>query len=169
MNKDGKIKGKFNIIDVFVIILVIAVIAGLCVRYGSSVTTAVKSDEEFVYVIKVQSVRNFTIDALKKTMETESRLTDKNATVDLGEITDVKYEPATVLSEKTNGTMVYAPQEDRYTAYVTINSHAKESDNSYILPDSNELAVGRNIEIFSKYVHTSGLITQIEKIEKNER
>ncbi|MBR0365695.1 MAG: DUF4330 domain-containing protein [Clostridia bacterium] len=166
MNKDGKIKGKFNIIDVFVIILILAVIAGLFVRYGSRVTTAVKSDEEFVCTVKVQSIRKFTIDALEKTMETKSRLTDKKATVDLGEITDVKYEPATVLSEKTNGTMVYAPQEDRYNVYVTINTHAKESDNSYILADSNELAVGREIEMFSKYVHTTGLITKVEKIKK---
>ncbi|MBQ3426541.1 MAG: DUF4330 domain-containing protein [Clostridia bacterium] len=166
MNKDRKIKGKFNIIDLLVILLIIAVIAGLFVRFGSSVTTAVKSDEEFECIVKVQSVRQFTVDALTESMETKSRLTDKKATVDLGEITGVECEPAEVLSEKTNGTMVYAPQEDRYNVYVTIRTHAKESDNSYILADSNELAVGRSIEIFSKYVHTSGLITKVEKIDR---
>lgn len=164
MNKDGKIKGKFNIIDILVIVLIIAVIAGLAVRYGSRITSAVKSDEEFEYVVRVQSVRMYTIDALKETKDTESKLSDKKGTVDLGKITNVEYEPATVISEKADGTIVDAPQEDRYTAYVTIRTRGKESDNSYITADSNELSVGRSTEIYSKYVHTSGLIMEVNKI-----
>lgn len=164
MNKDGNIKGKFNVIDLLVILLIAAVAVGLLVRFGSSITKAVKSDEEFEYEVRVQSVRHFTIDALKTTMETESELTDKKATVELGKIIDIKSEPATVLSEKNDGTMVKAPQEDRYTVYVTIKTRGKESDSSYILADSNELAVGRSTEIISKYVHTSGLITSVKKL-----
>ena len=163
MNKDGKIKGKFNIIDLLVIILIIAVIAGICVRYGSSITTAVKSDEEFEYVVKVESVRQFTIDALEETMKTESHLTDKKSTVDLGIITDIKTEDTKLLAQKVDGSMVYAPQEERKTAYVTIKTRGKEADNSYITADSNELSVGGHTEIYSKYVHTSGLITNVKK------
>lgn len=166
MNKDGKIKGKFNIIDLLVILLIIAVIAGIAVRYGSSVTKAVKSDEEFEYTIRIESVRQFTVDALQETMDTESHLTDKKSTIDLGIITDIKSEDTKLLAEKADGTMVYAPQEDRKTAYVTIRTRGKESDNSYITADSNELSVGRHTEIFSKYVHTSGLITSVKKVNE---
>ncbi len=165
MNKDGKIKGKFNIIDALVLLLIIATAVGIFARYGSRITAAVKSDEEFVYEIRVQSVRQYTIDALMETMNTKSRMSDKKATVDLGEITDVRVEDATILSEKADGTMTYAPQEDRYTAYVTIKTRGKESDNSYITADSEELSVGRQTEIYSKYVHTSGEILRVEKIE----
>ena len=166
MNKDGNIKGKFNLIDALVILLIVGVIAGLGVRFGSRITAAVKSDEEFECVVKVQSVREFTVDALKITMDTGSELTDKKATVQLGKIVNIETEPAFVLSEKSDGTMVKAPQEGRYSVYVTIRTHGKESDNSYILADSNELAVGRTTDIISKYVHTSGLITSVEKISK---
>ena len=86
MNKDGKIKGKFNIIDVLAVILVIAVILGLAVRFKSSVTTAVKSDEEFIYTVRVEGVRAHTIDALKK----GGKLTDKKSEKDLGEIVSVR-------------------------------------------------------------------------------
>lgn len=161
MTKDGKIKGKFNIIDLLVILLIIAVIVGIAVRFGSSVTTAVKSDEEFEYVVKVESVRKYTIDALEK----KGKLSDKKATVDLGEIVSVEYEPATFLSQKANGEVVKAEQPERYTAYVTIKTKGKESDNSYIMADSNELSVGRSTEIFSKYVHTSGTIMSVEKLD----
>ncbi|MCH5213123.1 MAG: DUF4330 domain-containing protein [Oscillospiraceae bacterium] len=166
MNKDGKIKGKFNIIDLLVIILIIAVIAGIVVRYGSSITRAVKSDEEFEYTVKVESVRQFTIDALQETMDTGSHLTDKKSNLDLGTIIDIKSEDTMIPSQKADGTIVPAPQEGRKTAYVTIRTRGKEADNSYITADSNELSVGGHTEIFSKYVHTSGLITSVKKINE---
>lgn len=160
MNKNGKIKGKFNIIDLLVIILIAAVVVGIAVRYGSSVTTAVKSDEEFEYVVKVESVRMFTIDALEK----KGKVTDKKSTLDLGEIIDVQYEQTKYQSTTAAGKIIFADQPERYTAYVTIRTRGKESDNSYITADSNELSVGRMTEIFSKYVHTSGTILSVEKI-----
>ncbi len=160
MNKNGKIKGKFNIIDLLVIILIAAVVVGIAVRYGSSVTTAVKSDEEFEYVVKVESVRMFTIDALEK----KGKVTDKKSTLDLGEITDVQYEQTKYQSTTADGRIIFAEQPERYTAYVTIRTRGKESDNSYITADSNELSVGRTTEIFSKYVHTSGTILSVEKL-----
>ena len=161
MNKDGNIKGKFNIIDLLVIILIIAVVVGICVRFGSHVTTAVKSDEDFEYVVRVESVRDYTVDALEKM----GKVTDKKSTLDLGEIVNVEKEPAKFLSEKADGEMVYASQPDRYTAYVTIRTKGKESDNSYITADSNELSVGRVTEIISKYVHTSGKIMSVKKLD----
>lgn len=160
MDKNGKIKGKFNIIDLLVVILIIAVIAGIAVRYGSSVTTAVKSDEEFEYVVKVESVRDFTIDALEK----KGKVTDKKSTLDLGEIVNVEYEPTKYQSTTASGEIIFPVQPERYTAYVTIRTKGKESDNSYIMADSNELSVGRNTEIISKYVHTSGTILEVNKI-----
>lgn len=162
MNKNGKIKGKFNIIDILVVILIIAVIAGIGVRYRSVVTTAVKSDEEFEYVVELESVRQCTVDALEK----KGKLSDKKATVDLGEIIDVQAEPARFLSEKADGSVVYAKQPDRYTVQVTVRTRGKESDNSYITADSNELSVGRTTEIYSKYAHTSGTIRSVKKISE---
>ena len=161
MNKNGKIKGKFNVIDMLVILLLIAMTVGIAVRFSSSVTTAVQSDEEFEYVMKVESVRDFTIKALEK----KGKVTDKKSTMDLGEITDVTSEPTMFLSTTAEGKVKYAPQPERFTAYVTIRTRGKESDNSYITADSNELSVGRNTELYSKYVHTSGTIISVKKIE----
>lgn len=159
MIKDGKIKGKLNIIDLLAILLAVAVIAGIAVRFKSPVTTAVKSDEEFVYTVKVEGVRDYTIEALKKA----GKVTDKNSELDLGEITDVSVEPAKTQSERADGKIVMASQPDRYTAIVTVKTRGKESDNSYITADSNELSVGRTTDIYTKYVHTTGKIMSVKK------
>lgn len=160
--KDGKIKGKFNIIDLLAILLVFAVIVGVAVRFGSSMTTAVKSDEEFIYTMKVEAVRDYTIKAIEKA----GKVTDKNSTIDLGEIINVEVMPAEERAERADGKVVMAPKPERYTALVTIKTHGKEAQNSYITADSNELSVGRKAELYSKYVHTTGKIMSVEKVEK---
>ncbi len=162
MDRNGNIKGKFNIIDLLVIILLAVVAAGIAVRYGSSITTAVKSDEEFEYVVKVESVRDFTISALEK----KGKVTDKNSNLDLGEIVDVTVEPTEYQSTTADGRIIFAEQPERYTAYVTVRTRGKESDNSYITADSNELSVGRTTELYSKYVHTSGMIMNVTKLSE---
>ena len=66
MDKNGKLGGKISIIDVMAIVLVVLVAAGIGVRYKSRITGSVKSHETFEYVIRVSSIRDYTVNALKK-------------------------------------------------------------------------------------------------------
>ena len=66
MDKNGKIGGKVSIIDILVVVLVVAVIVGIVARYGSSVTGAVKSNKQFEYVLKVESVDSILLTHLRK-------------------------------------------------------------------------------------------------------
>ncbi len=161
MDKNGKIKGKVSIIDIFVILLVILVVVGIAARYGSKVTDAVKSDKQFEYVLKIENVRQYTVDALLK----KGAVTDKKSEKHLGEIEDVRVEQGTLQSTSANGNVTMTELPDRYTCYVTIKATGKESDDNYILEDSTELSVGRNIDLYSKYVKTSGDITSVSVVE----
>lgn len=162
MDKNGKIKGKFSVIDLFVIILVIAVIAGIAVRYGAKATTAVRSSELFECEIEVSNVREFTVKALEK----GGVITDKKSEVEIGEIVGVKAEPADFESTTADGRIIETILPDRYNCMVTIRAKGKVSDDAYIMDDSNELSVGRNIDIFSKYVKTSGDIKSVKMISE---
>lgn len=161
MDKNGKIAGKISIIDIFVVVLVIAVIAGIAVRYGSKITTAVRSSEKFEYTMRIESVRKYTVDALNR----KGRITDKKSEKDLGNIIDVRYEPASLQSTTADGRVIRPELPDRYTCYVTIQAVGRESDDNYILDDSTELSVGRTVDIYSKYVKTTGIIESVKVIE----
>ena len=161
MDKNGKIGGKISVIDILVILLIAVVIGGICVRYGSKVTDAVKSSEKFEYVLRIEGVRKYTVDALSK----KGKITDKKSEMDLGDIIDVRYENATQLSTTASGHIVKAELPDRYTCYVTIQSTGRESDDNYVLDDTTELSVGRYIDLYTKYVKTSGAIESVEVID----
>ena len=161
MDKNGKIAGKISIIDLGVIILIIAAVIGLCVRFMSSTTTAVTSNETFRYVVKINSVRKFTVDALQKRGIT----TDKKSEMTLGEITDVQVGEAKMQSTTADGRIEWSNLPDRYTCMVTIEAEGRESEDGYILDDTTELSVGRTVDIVTKYVKTTGEIISVEVLE----
>ena len=161
MDKNGKIKGKVSIIDILVVLLIIAVIAGIPARYGSKVTTAVKSDKQFEYVLRVENVREYTVNALKKM----GKVTDKKSEKELGDVVDVQVENATQQSITASGEVKNPETPGRYTCFVTIRATGKESDDNYILHDSTELSVGRNIDLYTKYVKTSGDIKSVKVLD----
>ena len=161
LDNNGKIGGKISIIDIAVILIILIVAAGIFARYGSKVTTAVQSQEEFRYVLKIEGVRQYTVDALNK----KGAVTDKKSEKNLGEIVDVRVEGATRESVTADGRVTYAPVPGYYTCYVTIDAHGKESSDNYILDDTTELSVGRTVDLYSKYVKTSGTIMSVEVID----
>ena len=101
------------------------------------------------------------MDALEK----KGKVTDKKSEKDLGEIVDVQVENATLQSTTASGELKNPELPGRYTCYVTIRATGKESDDNYILEDSTELSVGRNVDLYSKYVKTSGDIKSVKVVE----
>lgn len=162
MNKDGKIKGKVNIIDVLAIVLVIAVVVGIALRFKAPTTDTVKADTNFVYTVKVSGVKSYTVDALKK----KGNITDYRSDKKRGEIIEVVAGPCSTEAERADGKIVMAEQPQRYNVTVTIKTKGKEVKNSYITEDSDELSVGRVVDIYTKYVHTSGKIMSVKKMSK---
>ena len=102
------------------------------------------------------------MDALNK----KGVITDKNSEKVLGEIKNIEVEEAQFQSTTADGKIVETVLPERYTCYVTIEASGKESEDGYIMDDSNELSVGRNMDIYSKYVKTSGEIKSVEKLDQ---
>lgn len=161
IDKNGKLFGKLSIIDFAVILLVIAAAIGVGVRFFGGTARMVKSDKTFEYVVKVEGVRQYTVDALQK----KGKLTDKRYEQEIGEITNVDVEDVEFQSTTADGSIVFVGLPERYTCYVTIRSVGKESDNSYFAGDDTEISAGRQFAIYSKYVDTTGTIQSVNVVE----
>ena len=161
IDEKGKLFGKVSVIDIAIVCVILAVIAGLCVRYGNKITGAVESEKNFRYVMKVEKIRDCSVAALEK----KGALTDKKSEKNMGEVVDVVSEPATVESTTADGVVTYASYPERRTCYVTIDAHGKESDENYILEDATELSVGRTVDLYTKYIKTSGTIVSVEVLD----
>lgn len=153
-------KKKFNIIDIAVVLLIITAVVGFSMRFSGG-KKSLNSQTEFRYTIQVENVRNFTVDALKKSLI----VTDEDSLISIGEIKDVQVKNAIKANYLNDGTLVSPTLPEKYTCLVTIEARGSESDNKFLLEDTTELAVGRTTDLITKYVSTSGVITSVEVIE----
>ena len=161
MDKNGRIGGKVSIIDIAVILLILAAAAGIGMRFLSKTTTAATSNVKLQYTIKITAVRAFTVDALKK----GDLITDKKSEKDLGRIVNIEEAESKVQSTTASGQIKWSTLPDKFNCTITIESNARESEEGYILDDTTEVSVGRTVDVYTKYVKTSGEITSVKVIE----
>lgn len=161
LDKNGKIGGKVSIIDVFAIIVLVAAVLGIAFRFVADPAKSAKQRVKLSYVVEINGVRNFTVNALNK----QGAVIDAKQKCLVGEITDVSSRPQKIEQFDADGNVVYAEVPSKYTVDVTILSEAKESENGYFVGNDTLLSVGSDISIATKYVNSSGRVKSIERID----
>lgn len=158
LDKSGKLFGKINIIDLGVILAVLLVVVGVVVRFSGSAGKITTQTTNIEYQVRVQSVREQTVNALQK----KGRVTNKKYTDVVGEIKDVQVTPAKQRVVLANGQSKEALLPDRYDCLITIECDGKETKDGYFNSNNEELSTGRDYEIYSKYISTAGTIVSVK-------
>lgn len=161
LDKNGKLFGKINIIDVAVILIAAAVVVGIFVRFTGGAGKIVTETKKVEYTVQIKGVRGYTVDALREM----GQVTDKKYATVVGEITNVEVEDALHESTTASGKIKTVRLPDRYDCLVTIVTDGKESDSGYFNNNNDELSVGRDYNIYSKYVSTSGVIKSVATVD----
>lgn len=160
MDKNGKLFGKINIVDFCVVLVVILFAAGIGVRFLSRASEYVKTPKTYEYTVSVSGVREFTVQALEKM----GNITDEDGNMVVGEIVSVERVPYEVQVVTVDGEVKETVMPERLKCNVTIRAEGKESNECYFTKDDVEISVGRTVEVISKYVNTSGVISSVEVI-----
>lgn len=158
MNKDGKIFGKINIIDLLAVLILIVALVGIGIRFTSSASKNVTDKTEFSYEVEIDDVRIYTVNALNK----KGIATDKQGNV-IGEITNIEYDIKKEQKVLSNGETVMVNVPDKYTAQIILKASGKESEDAYFVGENTELSVGSTIHMYTKYANCSGKIKSVEK------
>lgn len=105
-------------------------------------------DKELIYSVRFDDVRDYTSDFLR----VGERLYDKATGANLGEIIDVEIDPFVVGQMDAAGNSVSAEKEGRNSAIVTLRARCTETADSYYIDGKNELKVGAELLINTKYL-----------------
>lgn len=160
MDKNGKIFGKINIIDLVTVLIVILAVVGITIRFTSIAAENVNEKAKFTYVIEIEDIRSYSVNALMKA----GTATDKQGNV-IGEIINVESDRMQNQLVNENGESVKVIKPERYVAKVTLESEGKDTDSGYFVGENTELSVGSSITMYTKYSNCSGKIIKVEKIE----
>ena len=145
MDKNGKLFGKINIIDLAVILIVVLAIIGITIRFTSIAAENVNQKANFTYVVEIEDIRYYSVSALDK----KGLATDKQGNV-IGEIIDVESEKFYKQLVNENGEPVKVFTPEKYVAKVTLKSEGKDTDSGYFVGENTELSVGSSITMYTK-------------------
>ena len=158
--KNGKIFGKFNIIDILVVVVLIAAIIGIAGRIILSQDKGISKTEEFEIVVRVDGIREYTVKGLEK-----KGFVFSEDDIDLGEITNTTQETMKVDTITFDGQRKFIERPGRYTAYVTIKAKGNCVNGTYYDAEKKEVGVGREFQIRTKFVSTTGEIISVSPIK----
>lgn len=158
MLKDKKLLRKFNIVDVLVIVLVILLIMGAYIKFKKfNSKTDETSESNIEYQITVNNIREYTVNAFK----IGDTIYDSQSGVVIGTVKEVLQKEAETYESTSKGEVIKTKNPYRYDMILTIETPGTVEADAYYANKSIELKVNSTKAIETKYVKTSGVISDI--------
>ncbi len=152
-------KRKGSILDVIIILIVIALAAGVYVKFFRQEKTVVNANTVPVaYTIRFKSLEPVLADNL----QVDDKMFDASSGNYIGTITDIELVEAKETMKTMDGEIYRASLENRVDALVTVQTNASQNGNSYYAEKSFELLRNSAKNYATKYFQYEGKIISIE-------
>ena len=127
IDKNGKVFGKINIIDLIVIIVIVACIAvfGFIKLSGGNNKIASAEKKEIYMSFYAEEVPDFVAERVKE----GDVLTDGDSNIELGEVTEVKVDAPKTFAADSSGKMITSEKEGYNSIIITGKVKGTLSDN----------------------------------------
>lgn len=150
-------KHKFTWLDGLVIAVAVLLIAGTCVKFLLvDKTDVTRQTVPITYQIRIEGVRQFTIDAL----QAGDTVYEKEGKGAVGVIENITVEPGHSAAPYPDGTARNVETEDRYNVTLTLSADAVLEGSVYRVGVYG-ICVGHETEYFTKYSVWHGTVSAI--------
>jgi len=151
----GKLFGKISVVDLGILLLVIAVLAGAYLRFVVGIGVGQAETHTIQYTVEVRGIRHWSVDNVRAN---DAIFIDGTA---VGTVVKTWSEPyvATIVSE---GRIWEAVVPDRYILHVVVESPAVVRDGRFFAGGTEAIAVSNNLTGFTtKFADFSGAVSEI--------
>ncbi len=156
MQQRRKRRGSF--LDIIIIVLVVLLIVGAYVKFfHQDKTSTTVQTQTISYTVLFESLEQELIDNLQ-VGDAMYSATSGNY---IGVITEVTTDTAYEIMKDLEGAIVQAPLENRYDAYVTIQTDASESGGTWYAEKTFELIRNSAQTFTTKYFKYEGKVVSI--------
>lgn len=140
-------KHKFTWIDALVIVVVVVLVAGTFLKFFVKDTTSVTLETvPFTYQIKIDSVRQCTVD----TLQVGDTVYNNDGKGAVGTISAIEILPSTTLFNAPDGTIQRVEKEDRYSVILTLSADGVPTGSTYKV-GTYTIQVNESNLYFTKY------------------
>lgn len=158
--KKGRLFGILNIFDLFVILIVISLLAGVYLVFIRDDNEAVGEQVKVVYELQLEETwKELYIDAFAP----GEKVYFKESDIYIGTITEVKFEEAWEYGNDINGNWIYAKSEGYYVITLVIEANAVRSGDGFIVENNWNAFNGTTIEFSTRRHSTLGMVKSLEE------
>ncbi len=148
----------FNIIDVFVLVLIIGVALGTAYKFTSPAASVSGGQKTINYRVMIKDVRDFS----GKYYEEGQEAFDSKTGTSIGVIKKVEILPYEDVLDMADGSVISAEVPGKIKIYLDLEATGLETDQSFLIGGTYELKTGAGIFIMTKYVDVTGVVDSIE-------
>jgi hypothetical protein len=159
IDEHGRVFGKFSVIDLLVVLVILVVGAALYVKFNVLEVTSAAAKDPISYTITIYGARDYTLKGLK----IGDAIYDKNGSGGntVGTITDIKVADSKKASELLDGTVVMGDYEDHIDITLTISATGTISDGRYLVNKTYEVNRSSTRTYYTKYCTFEATISEI--------
>lgn len=161
IDSKGKLFGKVSIIDILILLVLVAGIAGVWVKFfksGSVTPLAVKS-ETFIVGLYWEESPDFAVSAVK--VGDVARDFDRGAV--LGKVTDIKIDDSISFVKTEDGRVVAGSTPGYVSYHITLESAGVPSDVGGVIFDGMDYQIGKSMTVKVGSAIFMGRIDRLEK------
>jgi hypothetical protein len=157
IDERGRLFGKISVIDIFVILVAIAVVAAAYMKFTvlDSTSVSVKT-VPVTYELLAKNVRQSVPGHLRRGDDVYT-----NEGLYMGKVVSVITDASTSASILMDGSYTIAPVEERVDVWITLDAQCSVSDGRYYVNRTFELNVNAEVKMQSKYSYITANIIQI--------
>ena len=161
-DKKGKLFGKFNVIDLLIVLVVLLAVVATVYKFGFSAhkdSTVLSGKIE--YVLKAENIRMFTVNALV----VGDTVYDEESGKAIGVITDVDYTPYEQYVTTINGTISKSKVPEKYDAFVKVECDARISDDGYFANGTKQIVKFSTMKITTQKIEVTTKVDSVSVVE----
>ncbi len=157
IDKQGKLFGKINILDLFVVTLILLLAVGTYYKLTSEKLEMSTGEHNIEYVLKIRNVSDFTSEYYTEGTEVFDRSTNEM----IGVITNVLTEPTKDVINTKNGDLSLTEVPGKLDIYITLEGKGIETEKSYLINGVFELKRGSTVKLKTKYLEVDSVVYDI--------
>lgn len=162
IDKKGRLFEKVNIVDIFVILLLVFAMVAVVLKFQQAKTTQ-GGDKIIEYSVVVEKLRQVSVDALQADYE---GIVDAESKKELGEITSIEVTPAHELTRLADGTYTFSDYDDKFDVVITLRTKGTETAQGFYAASGKQLMVGDTLGISNEYAQTFGEVLSVEIVDE---
>lgn len=157
MIKNGKLFGKINLFDLLTILLILVLIFAVGMKFLSNKETEANT-MEVTYELKVESVRDATVEAFHK----DDKIYHYQLDEVIGTVENVQASPATDPMNTLSGEAIEAPVEERFDVVVTVKGTAVRHSNGNLMIGKVKLVEGTKFRAATLFANCEAEVQNLQ-------